>query len=102
LHRHLAKEHSRLTLEAWLEEEGITLPRRKMSRSPKKVKPAPRAIGPSEAVFLEPACKLCQMELKSAMNSKRHYLHHFRKIFQVNLCSENLFIPNPKSYINSG
>jgi hypothetical protein len=88
LHRHLAKEHSKLTLETWLEEEGISLPRAKSPnkriKSPKKGRVGrPASALPSEAVFLEPTCKLCQMEMKSVLHSKRHYLHHFRKIFMV-------------------
>ena len=91
LHRHLTRQHSKLTLDAMLEADGIKLPRAKSPlkkctpppAGPKSVTRPAAMPPPSEAIFLEPVCKLCQMDIKSALQSKRHYLHHFRKIFQV-------------------
>ena len=91
LHRHLVNLHSKLTLEPMLEAEGISLPPRTPNQNPFKKKPGPRSkTSPHAAAavqttspFREPACKLCQLAFKSEVHAKRHYLHHFRKVFQV-------------------
>jgi hypothetical protein len=88
LHRHLVNLHSKLTLEPMLEAEGIALPPRTPNTNPLNKKPGPRSKTSPAAVkttspFREPACKLCQLAFKSEVHAKRHYLHHFRKVFQV-------------------
>jgi hypothetical protein len=107
----MVHQHSKLTLDTMLEAEGITLsPAKGYSNKvagPRK-KAASGAAGNtsvssgaslvtsvSSSPFLEPTCKICQLEFKSEVQSKRHYLHHFRKVFQVRKCCNSFVARSP-------